>query len=81
MITAPIKCNEEGKCPYCNEYSLEYGCLDIADGDMICYPWKCDKCERQGEEWYSLKFAGHNVKDDDGVEYEITEDMIEQEVK
>ena len=31
---------------------------------MCYFPWTCPNCKHEGEEWYSLEFAGHNVIDD-----------------
>lgn len=75
-----VKSNACGKCPFCDEFTLEYGSLDILD-DMIYYPWTCTKCGHKGEEWYSIEFAGHNVLDENDDWIELQEDMIEKEVE
>ena len=69
-----FKSNEMGFCPYCNNRDLVYG--SVAYEDNMCYfPWICDKCGHQGEEWYTMQFAGHNVNTNEG-NIEITYDMI-----
>ena len=62
--------NEEGTCPFCHEHIGNYEPLEIED-NMIYYPWKCHNCGLEGEEWYSLTFAGHNVRDKDGNDFEL----------
>lgn len=54
--------NEEGKCPKCKGMNLDYDTLEIESG-MCYYPYTCEDCGQQGEEWYSMVFAGHNVLD------------------
>lgn len=72
-----IKSNENGRCPVCNGYRLNYEQME-PEGDVICFPWVCEDCSTQGEEWYSLNFIGHNVLDKDGTTIEIQDDMIEE---
>ena len=31
---------EEGKCPKCGHYNLEYEALEI-EGNSVYYPWTC----------------------------------------
>lgn len=73
-----VKSNEIGRCPICNGHNLKYESIE-PEGDVICYPWECEDCSAQGEEWYSVNFIGHNVIDEDGTSIEIQEDMIENE--
>ena len=73
-----VKSNENGRCPICNGHNLKYESIE-PEGDVICYPWECEDCSAQGEEWYSVNFIGHNVIDEDGTSIEIQEDMIENE--
>ena len=56
---------EEGICPYCgSEASLaDYDACGF-EGDMLYYPVRCPDCGHSYQEWYSLKFIGHNVGDD-----------------
>ena len=61
--------NEQGRCPRCHELSLDYQAVQYTD-EMCYYPYKCEKCGQEGEEWYRLDFQGHNVYDENG-------DMIE----
>lgn len=72
-----VKSNENGRCPICNGYNLNYEQME-PEGDMICYPWVCEDCSTRGKEWYLLNFIGHNVLDKDGVSIEIQDDMIEE---
>ena len=72
-----VKSNENGRCPICNGANLNYGSIEI-EGDMLYYPWKCEDCSQEGEEWYNLAFAGHNIVDTDGVSIEIEPHMIER---
>ena len=57
--------NEEGKCPFCGSNDLDYGVMEPED-DMVYYPWTCSDCGKHGEEWYSMRFTGHNVEDENG---------------
>ena len=54
--------NEEGRCPKCKGMNLDYGTIEIESG-MCYYPYTCEDCGQQGEEWYRMEFAGHNVLD------------------
>jgi len=66
-----FKSNRQGECPVCGEQDLDYGAVEFED-DMEYFPWTCNQCGAQGEEWYSRDFAGHNVETDDGsVEVEL----------
>lgn len=73
-----VKSNKSGQCPKCNGHNLRYEAVE-PEGDVIYYPWVCEDCSTQGEEWYSLNFIGHNIIDTDGVSVEIEDDMIESE--
>ena len=57
--------NEQDRCPKCGSYDLDYQAIKYGDG-MCYYPYKCKKCGQEGEEWYSMEFAGHNVITEDG---------------
>lgn len=52
--------NEQGKCPKCGGLNLDYGTLEVESG-MCYYRWTCEDCRQEGEEWYSMEFAGHNI--------------------
>lgn len=54
---------EEGVCPKCGCTDLQYEAMEV-EGTMIYYPYTCPGCNRTGEEWYSLSFAGHNIDDE-----------------
>lgn len=72
-----VKGNDKGCCPFCGEDNLEYGTVRF-EGDMCYFPWECLDCKHEGEEWYSLNFAGHNVFAN-GDNIEIEDSMIEKE--
>ena len=57
--------NEQGKCPKCGGFNLDYQVIQYTDS-MCYYPYKCEDCGQEGEEWYSMEFAGHNVYDESG---------------
>lgn len=71
-----VKSNKQGQCPICNGHNLEYECIQL-EGDMMYYPWKCEDCSQEGEEWYNLSFAGHNLCDEYGTATVIEDHMIE----
>lgn len=52
--------NEQGVCPKCGETELEYEAIRL-ENDMCYFLYTCKKCGQEGEEWYSLKFQGHNI--------------------
>ena len=54
--------NTQGKCPRCRGMHLNYEAIELT-GDMCYYPYTCEDCGQQGEEWYNMEFAGHNVLD------------------
>ena len=58
--------NEQGFCPKCHSYNLDYQAMQVEDDMMCYYPYKCEDCGMQGEEWYRLEFQGHNVYDEEG---------------
>lgn len=64
------KSNEQGRCPYCNEPTLDYGVAEFQDDYMISYPWTCESCGHTGEEWYDMKFIGHNDEEGNIIEIE-----------
>ena len=57
--------NRQGICPKCGEISLDYDAIRYTD-EMCYYPYKCENCRQEGEEWYRLEFNGHNVITEDG---------------
>ena len=73
-----FKSNEMGRCPFCNDYNLEYGSVEF-DSNMQYFPWKCKSCGRTGEEWYTMEFSGHNIINDNGENIEIWYNMVEEE--
>lgn len=63
--------NEQGVCPKCGGYCLEYLTLEIEDDGMCYYPYKCKDCGQEGEEWYRMEFNGHNIYNEDGETIEL----------
>lgn len=55
--------NKQGQCPYCNGKNLDYEPLGVEDS-LIVYNYTCRDCLKFGQEWYELKFIGHNVFDE-----------------
>lgn len=53
---------EEGKCPVCGRYNLNYDSLEIQD-NSVYYPWECPDCKAKGKEWYNLSFSEQEVLD------------------
>lgn len=72
-----IKSNNGGYCPFCGEDNLNYEAVRF-EGKMCYFAWKCLNCKHEGEEWYSLKFIGHNVIDENGNNIELDKSMIEE---
>ena len=72
-----LKSNDQSICPFCNGKKLNYGSIEL-HGEMMCYPWTCEDCSHEGEEWYRIEFAGHNVLEEDGTSIEIESHMIEK---
>lgn len=81
MSKVKIISNIVGVCPYCNSTNTEYHSLKVED-DHIYYPATCDKCGRYFEEWYYLKFVGHNVGASGEYEaYYVLDEEIEYKEK
>lgn len=57
---------EEGKCPKCGRYNLDYEALEISE-NSVYYPWKCPDCGASGKEWYNLEFSEQEL-DEEGDE-------------
>jgi len=54
--------NRIGTCPKCDVAGcLNYGVMDIC-GDVVYYPYTCEKCGFKGKEYYSLVFDTHTDK-------------------
>lgn len=45
-----------GKCPKCGNELLNYGSLEISDGDFVFYPFECPECGFEGRENYELNY-------------------------
>lgn len=52
--------NRQNVCPYCNSQMITRKALKL-EFDHIYYPCTCYECKRDFEEWFYLKFVGHNV--------------------
>ena len=63
--------NKQGICPKCGGYNLDYQAIQYEDDGMCYYPYKCEDCKQQGEEWYRLEFQGHNIYTEDGDVIEL----------
>lgn len=50
-----MKQTYQGQCPKCDSENLTYGVAEI-DGEGLFYPFTCDDCKTEGEEWYGLQF-------------------------
>lgn len=62
--------NEQGKCPRCKSENLDYFATEYVE-NMCHFDYKCEDCGQEGEEWYDLVFAGHNVIKEDGETIEL----------
>lgn len=52
--------NEPGVCPKCGSHDLEYDVINV-ECEAAYYPYTCNDCGQEGEEWYSMEFTGHNI--------------------
>lgn len=62
--------NEQSLCPRCKSEHLDYGSM-MLENDMCYFPYICKDCGQQGEEWYRLEFAGHNIITENGDNIEL----------
>lgn len=60
--------NKQGVCPKCGESNLDYEAIRL-EGEMAYFPYKCKNCGLEGEEWYSMRFDGHNFYDEEEDEW------------
>lgn len=67
------KSNKSGICPICNSEYLTYSKPEFCDSETIYYPYVCENCKTNGEEYYKIEFIGHNVIDEQGSSVEIEE--------
>jgi predicted nucleic acid-binding Zn-ribbon protein len=49
---------QQGYCPNCGKNNLDYSPIEI-DGQSLCYPFRCEDCDHEGEEWYNLEFTSY----------------------
>ena len=56
---------EEGKCPKCGNYNLDYEALEVY-GQSVYYPWTCPDCHSSGKEWYDLEFSEQELIEEGG---------------
>lgn len=62
--------NRQGECPKCHSGNLDYDAVEFSD-NMCYFPYKCEECGQEGEEWYSMVFSGHNIYTEDGDKIEL----------
>jgi len=48
----------QGICPKCGSDNLEYGPVEPED-ESIYYPYTCQNCDFDGNEYYDVNFTGH----------------------
>lgn len=51
-----MKFNEQGRCPNCGGYNINYDELILIDGESVYYPATCMDCNTKFKEYYTLKF-------------------------
>ena len=51
-----MKYNEQGRCPNCGGYNIDYDVLELIDGESVYYPCTCMDCGTNFKEYYTLKF-------------------------
>jgi len=52
-----IKKSVKGQCPKCKSEDIDYGTLEV-EGESVVYPFSCNNCEFEGQEYYNLVFDG-----------------------
>lgn len=58
---------EAGVCPKCGEQNLSYETILQVSEEGVCYPYICNDCEFEGNEWYSIEFSEHRTKEGEEV--------------
>lgn len=53
--------NKRGVCLHCGSEDIDYDAIEF-EGDYAYYPYKCNKCGFEGEEWYKLEFVENQEK-------------------
>jgi hypothetical protein len=53
-----VKYIEQGYCPSCGVSDLNYDAVNI-EGESLCYPFTCNACKFEGEEWYNIEFTSY----------------------
>jgi C4-type Zn-finger protein len=53
-----VKYIQQGHCPSCGVADLDYDTINV-EGESLCYPFTCNTCNFQGEEWYNLEFSSY----------------------
>lgn len=53
-----------GECPVCGSSDLEFDVATIEDGG-VCYPFTCNSCGKDSEEWYDLNYSETICKEKD----------------
>ena len=69
------KYNEEGHCPKCGSFNLNWGDTETSD-HYISYTYSCVDCGTEGQEFYALIFDGHNVYDKEDHKWIDVNDIL-----
>lgn len=79
MSKIRLKKIEQGTCPYCESWSIDYEPPQFED-DMVNYMAKCRVCGNVFQEWYKMNFIGHNVGSDLDICTDVGDEGIEIEM-
>lgn len=52
---------EVNTCPKCGSDNLNYGSIDVVDGDSVYFPVECQECGLQYEEHHALTFKENYI--------------------
>lgn len=63
---------EQGRCPKCKSWNLEYGKIEHDEG-TIKYPFQCNDCKQEGYEWYNVEFTDYTDLDENEIKGEELE--------
>ena len=58
-----MEAKNKGKCPNCNSEDLDYDAVEL-EGESLFYPFVCNNCKANGQEWYNLKYISSVVSID-----------------
>lgn len=48
----------QGVCPNCGSTELDYGTLELLDGELAYYPVTCNNCNCYFEATFEMKYIG-----------------------